>query len=97
MDALTLKLSKREREILQWTGEGKTSAEIAIILSVIRKQIIPSEEIPKKFNAPNKTQIACYAAAMNVLKGELIRWLFNETAGDIFLIQPPFNTDGKPV
>lgn len=29
-----MKFSKREREILKWTAEGKTSAEIAIILSI---------------------------------------------------------------
>ena len=29
-----MNFSKREKEILKWTAEGKTSAEIAIILSI---------------------------------------------------------------
>ncbi|BCG08979.1 MULTISPECIES: transcriptional regulator SdiA [Buttiauxella] len=68
MDAVTLKLSKREREILQWTGEGKTSAEIAIILSISENTVnFHQKNMQKKFNAPNKTQIACYAAAIGII------------------------------
>lgn len=68
MDAMTLKLSKREREILQWTGEGKTSAEIAIILSISENTVnFHQKNMQKKFNAPNKTQIACYAAAIGII------------------------------
>ncbi len=68
MDAMTLKLSKREREILQWTGEGKTSAEIAIILSISENTVnFHQKNMQKKFNAPNKTQIACYAAATGII------------------------------
>ncbi len=29
-----MNFSKREKEILKWTAEGKTSAEIAMILSI---------------------------------------------------------------
>lgn len=68
MDAMTFKLSKREREILQWTGEGKTSAEIAIILSISENTVnFHQKNMQKKFNAPNKTQIACYAAAIGII------------------------------
>jgi LuxR family transcriptional regulator len=59
-----MKFSKREREILKWTAEGKTSAEIAIILSISENTVnFHQKNMQKKFNAPNKTQIACYAAA----------------------------------
>ncbi|RPH21604.1 transcriptional regulator SdiA [Buttiauxella warmboldiae] len=68
MDAMPLKLSKREREILQWTGEGKTSAEIAMILSISENTVnFHQKNMQKKFNAPNKTQIACYAAAVGII------------------------------
>lgn|GEM_PF-25976 len=59
-----MKFSKREKEILKWTAEGKTSAEIAIILSISENTVnFHQKNMQKKFNAPNKTQIACYAAA----------------------------------
>ncbi|WP_031521101.1 transcriptional regulator SdiA [Siccibacter colletis] len=65
---LEMKLSKREREILQWTGEGKTSAEIAMILSISENTVnFHQKNMQKKFNAPNKTQIACYAAATGII------------------------------
>lgn len=68
VDAMTMKLSKREREILQWTGEGKTSAEIAMILSISENTVnFHQKNMQKKFNAPNKTQIACYAAAIGII------------------------------
>ncbi|QIX98473.1 transcriptional regulator SdiA [Cedecea sp. FDAARGOS_727] len=68
LEMLEMKLSKREREILQWTGEGKTSAEIAIILSISENTVnFHQKNMQKKFNAPNKTQIACYAAAMGII------------------------------
>lgn len=63
-----MKFSKREREILKWTAEGKTSAEIAIILSISENTVnFHQKNMQKKFNAPNKTQIACYAAATGMI------------------------------
>lgn len=68
MAAMEIKLSKRELEILQWTGEGKTSAEIAIILSISENTVnFHQKNMQKKFNAPNKTQIACYASAVGII------------------------------
>jgi LuxR family transcriptional regulator len=68
VETMTMKFSKREREILQWTGEGKTSAEIAIILSISENTVnFHQKNMQKKFNAPNKTQIACYAAAIGII------------------------------
>ncbi len=68
IEGMTMKLSKRELEILQWTGEGKTSAEIAMILSISENTVnFHQKNMQKKFNAPNKTQIACYAAATGII------------------------------
>ncbi len=60
-----MKFSKRrEMEILKWTAEGKTSAEVAMILSISENTVnFHQKNMQKKFNAPNKTQIACYAVA----------------------------------
>ena len=63
-----MKFSKREREILKWTAEGKTSAEIAMILSISENTVnFHQKNMQKKFNAPNKTQIARYAAATGMI------------------------------
>ena len=63
-----MKFSKREKEILKWTAEGKTSAEIAMILSISENTVnFHQKNMQKKFNAPNKTQIACYAAATGII------------------------------
>ena len=63
-----MRFSKRELEILKWTAEGKTSAEIAIILSISENTVnFHQKNMQKKFNAPNKTQIACYAAATGLI------------------------------
>lgn len=68
MSGLEMKFSKREREILQWTAEGKTSAEIAMILSISENTVnFHQKNMQKKFNAPNKTQVACYAVAMGLI------------------------------
>jgi len=68
MVGLDLRLSRREREIIQWTGEGKTSAEIAIILSISENTVnFHQKNMQKKLNASNKTQIASYAAALGLI------------------------------
>ncbi|ERX65915.1 regulatory protein rhlR [Pseudomonas aeruginosa X24509] len=55
-------LSHREREILQWTADGKSSGEIAIILSISESTVnFHHKNIQKKFDAPNKTLAAAYA------------------------------------
>ncbi|CDL45784.1 N-3-oxohexanoyl-L-homoserine lactone quorum-sensing transcriptional activator @ N-3-oxooctanoyl-L-homoserine lactone quorum-sensing transcriptional activator [Escherichia coli ISC41] len=57
-----MNFSKREKEILKWTAEGKTSAEIAMILSISENTVnFHQKNMQKKINAPNKTQVACYA------------------------------------
>ncbi|MTD26546.1 transcriptional regulator SdiA [Erwinia sorbitola] len=63
-----LELSERELEILKWTAEGKTSAEISLILSISENTVnFHQKNMQKRFNAPNKTQIASYAAAIGLI------------------------------
>ncbi|ENM7328903.1 transcriptional regulator SdiA [Escherichia coli] len=63
-----MNFSKREKEILKWTAEGKTSAEIAMILSISENTVnFHQKNMQKKINAPNKTQVACYADATGLI------------------------------
>ena len=60
--------SQRELEILKWTAEGKTSAEISLILSISQHTVnFHQKNMQKRFNVSNKTQIACYAAAIGLI------------------------------
>lgn len=60
--------SQRELEILKWTAEGKTSQEISLILSISEHTVnFYQKNMKKRFNVSNKTQIACYAAAIGVI------------------------------
>jgi hypothetical protein len=43
-----MKFSRRELEILKWTAEGKTSAEVAMILYLRKYRQFPSEEYAAK-------------------------------------------------
>ncbi|MFD1803069.1 transcriptional regulator SdiA [Mixta tenebrionis] len=68
MRLLDITLSSRELEILKWTAEGKTAAEISLILSISPYTVnFHQKNLQKRFNAPNKTQVASYAAAMGLL------------------------------
>lgn len=68
MATTKLDLSERELEILKWTAEGKTSAEISLILSISENTVnFHQKKMQKRFNAPNKTQIASYAAAIGLI------------------------------
>lgn len=62
-----MNFSKREKEILKWTAEGKTSAEIAMILSISENTVNFHQKNMQKINAPNKTCVACYAAATGLI------------------------------
>ncbi|MBE5250716.1 transcriptional regulator SdiA [Mixta mediterraneensis] len=60
--------SQRELEILKWTAEGKTSVEISLILSISEHTVnFHQKNMQKRFNVSNKTQIACYAAAIGLI------------------------------
>lgn len=68
MNAVKLAFSDRELEILKWTAEGKTSAEISLILAISENTVnFHQKNMQKRFNAPNKTQIASYAAAIGII------------------------------
>lgn len=68
MSILANDFSQRELEILKWTAEGKTSAEISLILSISEHTVnFHQKNMQKRFNVSNKTQIACYAAAIGLI------------------------------
>ncbi len=68
MVVLNKEFSGRELEILKWTAEGKTSAEISLILAISEHTVnFHQKNMQKRFNVSNKTQIACYAAAVGLI------------------------------
>ena len=68
MMVLKKEFSQRELEILKWTGEGKTAVEISLILSISEHTVnFHQKNMQKRFNVSNKTQIACYAAAIGLI------------------------------
>lgn len=68
MVVLSNDFSQRELEILKWTAEGKTSAEISLILAISEHTVnFHQKNMQKRFNVSNKTQIACYAAATGLI------------------------------
>lgn len=55
-------LSAREKEILRWTADGKTSEEIAIILNITIDTInFHQKKIQNKIGAGNRVQAVAYA------------------------------------
>lgn len=63
-----INLSQREREILQWTADGKSSGEIALILTIsINTVNFHLKAILKKFKATSKTLAAAHAAVLGLL------------------------------
>lgn len=68
MRILDITLSQRELEILKWTAEGKTAVEISLILAISPHTVnFHQKNLQRRFNAPNKTQVASYAAAIGLL------------------------------
>jgi LuxR family transcriptional regulator len=68
MSVMNMQPSQQEVEIPEWIAEGGTSAEISLILSVSENTVnFHQKNMQKKFNAPNKTQVASYAAAIGLL------------------------------
>ena len=61
-------LTAREIEVLRWTAEGKTSNEIAQILSISERTAnFHINNILVKLGALNKTQAAVKAAVLGLL------------------------------
>lgn len=61
-------LNEREREILRWTADGKTSEEIGIILAISAATVnYHVNKILEKLNAVNKTQAVVKAIICKLL------------------------------
>lgn len=59
-----IKLTSKEKEVLQWLKEGKTSWEIGVILQISERGVnFHISNIKKKLNCSNRTQAV--AAALN--------------------------------
>ncbi|MFS2224882.1 transcriptional regulator SdiA [Pantoea sp. B65] len=68
MSVLNMVFSERELEIVKWTAEGKTAAEISLILGISPHTVnFHQKNMQKRLNVANKTQLACYAAAVGLI------------------------------
>jgi LuxR family quorum-sensing system transcriptional regulator SolR len=64
---LTL-LTQREKEVLMWTSEGKTSAEIGQMLDISERTVnFHINNVLRKFDSPNKIQATARAVALGLL------------------------------
>ncbi|WP_333681947.1 LuxR C-terminal-related transcriptional regulator [Dyella sp.] len=62
------RLSRREREILQWVAYGKTSYEISIIVGLSERTVnFHVAGAIAKLNAANRTHAAVKAALMGLI------------------------------
>ena len=65
---IAVQLSCREVEVLRWTGEGKTSGEIANILNITERTVnFHISKAMAKLNAVNKTAAVLQAAMLGLL------------------------------
>lgn len=63
-----IKLSEREKEVLRWTGDGKTSSEIGQILNLSHSTInFHIRNAMFKLDAPNKTSAVVKAIYLHLL------------------------------
>ncbi|WP_408646091.1 LuxR C-terminal-related transcriptional regulator [Zymobacter palmae] len=63
-----MQLSEREKEVLKWSGDGKTADEIAQILNLSHSTInFHLRKTMYKLNAPNKTNAIVKAIYLNLL------------------------------
>ncbi|WP_084169562.1 helix-turn-helix domain-containing protein [Paraburkholderia ferrariae] len=61
-------LSPREREVMRWAAEGKTSYEIGIILGLAERTInFHVAKAIEKLNASNKTHAAVKAVLLGLV------------------------------
>jgi LuxR family transcriptional regulator len=61
-------LTKREREVLQWSADGKSAQDIADILNLSKGAVdFHLKNSIQKLNAPNKTAAVARAALMGWL------------------------------
>ena len=65
---IAVQLSRREVEVLRWTGEGKTSGEIAEVLNITERTVnFHIGKTMTKLNAVNKTAAVLRAAMLGLL------------------------------
>lgn len=65
---LEMNFSKREKEILRWTAEGKILVEIAMILLIFENTVnFYQKNMQKKINVLNKIQVVCYAVVIGLI------------------------------
>lgn len=63
-----VRLSSRETTVIRWTAEGKTTAEIAVIMGLsVRTVTFHIGNVVKKLNANNKTAAAVRASVLGLL------------------------------
>jgi LuxR family quorum-sensing system transcriptional regulator SolR len=64
----TVKLSSQETTVIRWTAEGKTTAEISVIMGLsVRTVTFHIGNVVRKLNASNKTAAAVRAAVLGLL------------------------------
>jgi DNA-binding CsgD family transcriptional regulator len=62
------KLTPKEKEVIRWAGEGKTSWEIGQILSISERTVkFHLRHIYIKFNVINRTQAVAMASRLNLI------------------------------
>ncbi|ROU06639.1 LuxR family transcriptional regulator [Lysobacter enzymogenes] len=60
-------LTEREKEVLQWIAEGRTSREVGLILSIAERTVkFHLRNIYAKLNVLNRTQAVSIANRMNL-------------------------------
>jgi len=63
-----VRLSSQETTVIRWTAEGKTTAEISVIMGLsVRTVTFHIGNVVKKLNASNKTAAAVRAAVLGML------------------------------
>lgn len=63
-----IKLTLREREILRWTGDGKTAEDIATILHLNQNTVnFHLQNVMRKLDCPNKTAAVVKAIFLNLI------------------------------
>lgn len=68
MPEASVKLSKREKEVLHWTAAGKTSGEISDILNIAERTVnFHINNTITKLNTTNKTAAAIKASILGLL------------------------------
>ncbi|HEY6452110.1 MAG TPA: LuxR family transcriptional regulator [Steroidobacteraceae bacterium] len=64
----SVRLSAQETTVIRWTAEGKTTAEISLIMNLsVRTVTFHIGNVVKKLNASNKTAAAVRAAVLGLL------------------------------